>query len=131
MLARDVEKARQEEWPVYGSSGESIGRVDGVFLDYQTGEPAWIRIRSEADAAQRRLVPADRVTLERGAVRVPYAAELVFSTPRIDGDEIGADTERALRDRYGLEAPDPTVETLVAPRVDQASEEPSIVRSEE
>ncbi len=131
-LGRDIEKARTEEWPVYGSDGELVGRVDGVFQDYRTGEPAWVRVRSEADPSQRRLVPAEGLTLQGGAVRVPYTPALVFSTPRIAGDEIGADTEAVLRDRYGLRAPDPTAETVVAPGVGtEREEDAAIVRSEE
>ncbi len=130
-LARDIEKARSEEWPVYGSDGALIGRVDGVFQDYRTGQPAWVRVRSEADASQRRLVPAEGLTVASGAVRVRYTPALVFSTPRIEGDEIGADTERVLLDRYGLERPDPTAETVVEPGVGTEREDSSIVRSEE
>jgi stress response protein YsnF len=130
-LARDVEKARSEEWPVWGSDGELVGRVDGVFQDYRSGEPAWVRVRSEADPSQRRLVPADGLTFHSRAVRVPYTPALVFSTPRIEGDEIGADTEAVLRDRYGLERADPTAETVVAPVVGAEREEAAIVRSEE
>ena len=120
---------------MYGSNGEPIGRIDAVFFDYTTGEPAWVRVRSEADAAQRRLVPAGRVTVERRAVRVPYAPELVFSTPRIETDEIDARTERILRERYGIDVPDSATETLVVPQaVDERTEEreeASVVRSEE
>ena len=130
-LARGIERARLEEWPVYGSDGELVGRVDGVFEDYRSGGPAWVRVRSEADASQRRLVPADGLKLDRAAVRVPYTPALVFSTPRIDGDEIGAETERVLRDRYGLEPADPTAETVVTPHPGTDAEETSIVRSEE
>ncbi len=53
------------------------------------------------------LIPLARLKDEDGELRVPYSKDHIGNTPEIDGtDEISAESDRALRDHYGIDRAD-------------------------
>jgi hypothetical protein len=84
--------------------GETIGTIEGVFLDRQTGEPAWAAVKTGLFGLKHTVVPIrDAQPTDDGNVRVGVQKEKVKHAPRIDPDgELDPDEERRLWEYYGL-----------------------------
>ena len=86
------------------ADGDKIGTIEDIFLDRQTGEPAWAAVKTGLFGHKHTFVPirgAD-VTADR-EVRVPLQKEQVKDAPRVDPDgELTPDQERELWEHYGL-----------------------------
>ena len=88
--------------PVYSSDGETIGKVDEIFIDNDTRQPEWIGLGSGAFSSKRVLVPVTGARMEADGFYVPYTKDQVQGTPNIDADEISQETEAELYSYYGL-----------------------------
>src|SRR5919109_4341242 len=86
--------------PVFTSDGERLGDVDMIFDDTETRKPEWIAIATGVSG--RKLVPVEGSELREEGVFVNYSVQQVRSTPDIEGDQIGRETERRLYSHYGL-----------------------------
>jgi hypothetical protein len=84
--------------------GDTIGTIEGVFLDRQTGEPAWVAVKTGLFGLKHTLVPIrDAQVTDDGTIRVPLQKEQVKDAPRIDPDgELTPDEERRLWEHYGM-----------------------------
>jgi hypothetical protein len=63
--------------------GVSVGRVEGVYVDEQSGEPAWLLARM-GRLRRRSLVPAPDAVGGAGRVWVPYPREMLRGGPKVD-----------------------------------------------
>lgn len=83
--------------------GDTIGTIEDIFLDRQTGEPGWA-VKTGLFGLKHTVVPIrDAQPTEDGKVRVPLQKEKVKDAPRIDPDgELDPDEERSLWEYYGL-----------------------------
>src|SRR3954467_2884914 len=83
--------------------GDKIGTIEDVFLDRQTGEPAWLGVKTGLFGLKHTLVPIARAEMtDDGNVRVPLQKEQVKDAPRVDPDgELSPDEERKLWEHYG------------------------------
>ena len=66
------------------ADGDKIGTAEDIFLDRQTGEPAWAAVRDRAlRAASHTLVPIREaeVRTEDDEIRVPFQKEQVKNAP--------------------------------------------------
>ena len=63
--------------------GANAGRVEGVFVDEQTGEPEWLLARMGRFGAYS-FVPARDAVGVAGHVWVPYTRELIRGAPKAD-----------------------------------------------
>ncbi len=84
--------------------GEKIGKIDEIYMDRHSGEPAWVTVKSGLLSKHVTVVPIGDSMSEGEIVRVPYDKEHVLSSPEIDPDsELSESDEGALYDHYGVE----------------------------
>lgn len=63
-------------------SGSAFGRIEGVLVDSDDGEPAWIVARTRL--RHRSVIPAEFVAPGARRVWVPFSKEAVRTAPEID-----------------------------------------------
>ena len=100
---------------VIAEDGETVGYVDLVFRDVDTGEPQWLGIWDGLpDTKPRVLVPISGVEVGEDSLRVPWPSDLIRNAPAYEapGDvvighdsvvEISPETEREAYAHYALE----------------------------
>jgi stress response protein YsnF len=71
---------------VYSSEGDKIGSAGQVYLDNDTGEPAWVAVRTGLFGKKESFVPLQDATLDDGRLAVPFSKDKVKNAPRIDQD---------------------------------------------
>jgi sporulation protein YlmC with PRC-barrel domain len=86
------------------ADGDKIGTIEDVFLDRQTGQPAWAAVKTGLFGTKHTLVPLmGAEPADDDAIRVPLDKEQVKEAPRIDPDgELSPEDERKLWEHYGL-----------------------------
>jgi hypothetical protein len=62
--------------------GTSVAKVEGVFVDSETGRPEWLAVRV-GRFGQRGLVPARDAVGVAGRVWVPYSRDTIKGAPRV------------------------------------------------
>jgi len=70
--------------------GESLGRVEDVYVEERTGRPEFVLLRQSRLGGLRHksvLVPVHEAREEHGALLVPYTAAQVKDAPAVDGRE--------------------------------------------
>lgn len=118
--------------PVYDSGGKKIGKVEGIYHDWQTGEPEWIALGAGFFGKKRLLVPVRGASADGDGVSVPYSKDKVQDSPEFDSDEIDEQTEARLASHYGLGYSERRSDTgLPEPRGETGAGEASVTRSEE
>ena len=81
--------------------GAGVGKVEGLYVDAQTGVPVWLLVRV-GRFGRHSLVPARDAVGGGGHVWVPYAREVLRGAPRVDpGEPFDAERERELSGHYG------------------------------
>ena len=90
-------------WPVYAQEGDTIGKVEEIFYDYETNRPEWIGVGTGLFGTKRVLVPVAGVSIEGDGLRVPHSKEAVQGSPDVDSDEIPQELEYELASYYGVE----------------------------
>lgn len=88
--------------------GDKVGKLGDLYLDAETDVPAYAGVRTGLFGTHESIVPLKGVTEEEdGDLRVPFAAEIVRSAPKLDPDAVLSPGEEwALEEHYGLR-PDP------------------------
>jgi sporulation protein YlmC with PRC-barrel domain len=67
---------------VVDRDGKSVGYIETVFKDRETGRPEWLGVMTGTWRHHHRLVPAtDDVTMVETAVGIPWTKEQVESAP--------------------------------------------------
>ena len=61
--------------------GAAVGKIDGFFVDDETGRPEWLVVRV-GRFGQQGLVPAREAVEVAGRVWVPYARQTIKAAPR-------------------------------------------------
>lgn len=89
---------------VTDSSGRGFARLEDVWVDADSGEPAWILIREgRFGGGKHKLVPFEGAMEANGQIWLPYEREAVRSSPDVGAREIlTADLGERLRAHYGL-----------------------------
>ena len=85
-----------------------IGKVKEIYAT-DDGFPMWVAVEMSTGIAGKRtvFVPLARLKEERGELRVPYSKQRIGEAPEVDGDDgISAESDRELRDFYGIDAGD-------------------------
>jgi hypothetical protein len=84
--------------------GASVGKVEGAFVDEQTGKPEWLLARM-GRFGHHTLVPARDAVEGVGRVWVPYTRDQIRAAPKIAaGKPLSRDAERELLSHYGIAA---------------------------
>src|SRR6058998_2385994 len=82
--------------------GATVGSVEGVYVDDESGEPEWLLVRM-GRFGSRSLVPAREAVGAVGRVWVPYARDAIRSAPKVDpGTTVARDRELELCAHYGI-----------------------------
>ena len=86
------------------SFGSGIGRLEDVWVDAESGEPAWLLIREgRFGSGRHRLVPFDGATAGGGQVWLPFERDMIRSSPAIGSNEVlSAALGEKLRTHYGI-----------------------------
>ena len=86
-------------------SGTHVGRVEGLYKDERTGEPAWLVARM-GRIGHYAVIPASDAVEGAAHVWVPFTREQIRRAPRIDTDApLTVATEREILTHYELGAP--------------------------
>jgi uncharacterized protein (TIGR02271 family) len=87
---------------VVAQDGEQIGKIEEIFVDYETREPEWLGIGTGLLRTKRVVVPVAGAEIDNDIVRIPYSAEIVKSSPDVDDDQIPQEVEAELYSYYGV-----------------------------
>lgn len=71
---------------VLDSDGQKVGGVGQVYVDDQTGDPAWVTVKTGLFGNNETFVPLQNANIAAGEVRVPYSKDFIKGAPNIDGD---------------------------------------------
>lgn len=84
--------------------GTRLGKVKDVFLDRQSGRPAWAALDTGLFGRKHTLVPITDAFLNVNAeVQVPFGKDLVKGAPSIEpGQELTPELERKMWEHYGI-----------------------------
>src|SRR5918911_4083409 len=87
----------------YTPDGDKIGSIGQVYLDNESGEPAWATVKTGLFGSNESFVPLAQAELTNDGVRVPYDKERIKGAPNIEtGRELSPEEENHLYDHYGL-----------------------------
>lgn len=93
------------EWEGYRVdevSGHSVARVEGFFVDQESGEPAWVLLKLGRFG---KVVPISirECAAAAGRVWVPHDREVIRDAPAIDPEmPLNKEQERLVLDYYGI-----------------------------
>lgn len=89
---------------VYGSDGEKIGRAGQVYVEDQTGAPAWVTVNTGFFGTNESFVPLGPAEFYEDRVQVPFTKDLVKDAPNINPDDehLSPEQEENLYRHYGL-----------------------------
>ena len=107
---------------VLGTDEDKIGTVHDVYLDRQTGEPAWIAISTGLFGSRVSFAPVEGASRHDDHLHLAYTKDQVKDAPNVEADgELSPQEEQALYTHYGLEwgqwddaTPDRTTDALGA-----------------
>lgn len=86
-------------------SGATVGKVEGIYVDEQSGEPEWLLARM-GRFGHHCLVPARDAVGAVGHVWVPYTRDQIRKAPRMEpGRPLEQQAETALLEHYGVGTP--------------------------
>ncbi len=71
---------------VYGTGDQKIGSAGQVYLDNDTGAPAWVAVRTGLFGRKESFVPLQDATLTEDRLEVPFGKDQVKHAPRVDED---------------------------------------------
>lgn len=121
---------------VYAADGAKIGRAGTLYLDDDTGRPAWTTVHTGLFGTTETFVPITQAEIRENRVTVPYTKDQVKDAPRVDPDagHLSVEEEQRLYDHYGLRTSgEPTSGRRSGTRGDGTSgrEADAMTRSEE
>lgn len=83
-------------------AGATVGRVEGVYVDADDGEPRWLLVRM-GRFGHHSLLPLAHAAAAAGRVWAPYEREGIREAPRLEpGEELTRERERELLYHYGI-----------------------------
>jgi hypothetical protein len=84
--------------------GETIGRIEEIYLDAESGEPEWALVHTGLLGSKRSFVPLADATEADGRLRVPLEKDTVKDAPGVEPNGQLTDAEEAeLLAHYGPE----------------------------
>jgi uncharacterized protein (TIGR02271 family) len=87
----------------YGSDGEKIGTVGQIYLDDQTGQPAWVTVNTGLFGSNESFIPLTEASFSGDRLTVPYDKDKVKNAPSISEDgHLSPEEEQRLYEYYGL-----------------------------
>jgi hypothetical protein len=92
----------------------TIGEIKEIYAIDGDGYPMWVTVEASFGMGNRRTVfiPLARIKDEDGTLRVPYSKGYIEQTPEVDSsDGISAESDRQLRDHFGIDTGDQEMRT--------------------
>jgi uncharacterized protein (TIGR02271 family) len=87
----------------YGSDGSKIGSVGQVYLDDQTGQPAWVTVNTGLFGTNESFIPLSEASFSGDRLTVPYDKNKVKGAPNVAADgHLSPEEERELYAYYGV-----------------------------
>jgi uncharacterized protein (TIGR02271 family) len=87
----------------YGSDGSKIGSVGQVYLDDQTGQPAWVTVNTGLFGTNESFIPLAEASFSGDRLTVPYDKNKVKGAPNVAADgHLSPDEEAELYAYYGV-----------------------------
>jgi PRC-barrel domain len=89
---------------VVDPSGEKLGKLEDIYYDGETDEPAFAAVKTGLVSKSLTLVPLARASVGRDYVRVDRRKAVFKKAPSFDTDrELSLDDEAATYEHYSLE----------------------------
>ncbi|GGK83712.1 DUF2382 domain-containing protein [Ornithinimicrobium pekingense] len=85
---------------VVDRDGSTLGSVGQVYLDDDTGQPAWVTVKTGFFGTSESFVPLDDAEYADGRVRVPYEKSYVKDAPNMESDAHLSEAEQDELYRY-------------------------------
>jgi hypothetical protein len=91
---------------VVDAEGEKIGSVERIFTSGDSGDPAFVTVRTGLFGMSESFAPLSGASIEESVIRVAFAKDTIKNGPRIDSDRgvITETQEQELYRYYGLVA---------------------------
>jgi sporulation protein YlmC with PRC-barrel domain len=104
-MLTDFEMQKLVTLEVVDHEGKSLGYVECLFTDRETGRPEWLGVMTGKVRHHHVLVPVAHVERTNGRVAVPWPKEQVEAAPDYGKPEhpISEEMEREAYRHYGLE----------------------------
>jgi uncharacterized protein (TIGR02271 family) len=122
-------------------AGDTLGTIDAIYLDDETGQPEWATVTSGMFTATIAFVPLAHAQDTGDSVQVPYDKDQVKGAPRMEADgQLSQDEEAELSRHYGLDyrehrsdngLPDDTRDNTVGRDTAGPTTDDAMTRSEE
>jgi uncharacterized protein (TIGR02271 family) len=122
-------------------AGDTLGTIDAIYLDDETGQPEWATVTSGMFTATIAFVPLAHAQDTGDSVQVPYDKDQVKGAPRMEADgQLSQDEEAELSRHYGLDyrehrsdsgLPDDTRDNTVGRDTSGPTTDDAMTRSEE
>jgi hypothetical protein len=89
---------------VLDPDGDKLGKVDAVWYDGETDDPAFVSVKAGLVGKHFTLVPLRGASVGRAFVRVAYGKNELKDAPRLDPDaELSNELEQQTYGFYGIE----------------------------
>jgi len=112
--------------------GDKIGSIESVYLDDETGEPAWLAVKTGFFGTKVSFVPVDGSRRQGEDMVVAFAKDQVKGAPQADPDgHLEPDEEARLYDYYGLSYDDGAAVATETTSAPVATADNAMTRSEE
>ncbi|WP_122263756.1 DUF2382 domain-containing protein [Ornithinimicrobium cerasi] len=93
---------------VLDQDGDTVGKVAQVYLDDQSGVPAWITVNTGFFGGNETFVPLEGADVETDRVRVPFDGSHIKGAPNMRADHHLSESEQEeLYRYYGLQGSGP------------------------
>jgi uncharacterized protein (TIGR02271 family) len=113
---------------VIGSDGEKIGKLEEVYHDPASGQPAWALVNTGLFGTKSSFVPLAGANTTGGAIQIAYSKDQVMEAPAMEPDgELSVAEEEGLFAYYSLSYPRPAAE----PTEPVSETDEAMTRSEE
>ncbi|QDH10586.1 DUF2382 domain-containing protein [Nocardioides dongxiaopingii] len=88
----------------YGQGGDKLGKVGQVYLDDNTGQPAFVTVSTGLFGTNESFVPLEQATYDGDRLTLPYSKDQVKDAPNVDldGEHLDPAEEERLYQHYGL-----------------------------
>ncbi len=87
----------------YDSDGNKIGRVGQIYLDDQSGQPAWATVNTGLFGTSESFVPLTEASYSGDRLTVPYDKDRVKGAPNVSEDgHLSPEEEQTLYEYYGM-----------------------------
>lgn len=99
----DLDTARRwRNLPVVATDGTTVGVIEDIYLDGETGRPEWALVGLDGDA-RRAFVPLTGAGEDAGKVHVPFERERIAGAPGLAAEgTLTRVEETRLYDHYGI-----------------------------